>query len=131
MFNPKMKILIVDDFPTMRRIVKNLLKQLGYENIEEAEDGIQAYSKLKNNGFEFIVCDWNMPNMDGFELLKRIKSDPELRDIPFLMVTAEAEKEKVIEAIKAGVSNYIVKPFTAEVLKEKIDKILEKLRNKG
>lgn len=128
MFNPKMKILVVDDFPTMRRIVKNLLRQLGYENIEEAEDGIQAYSKLKNDGFEFIVSDWNMPNMDGFELLKKVKSDPELRDIPFLMVTAEAEKEKVIEAIKAGVSNYIVKPFTAEILKEKMDKILEKLK---
>ncbi|GBD39493.1 MAG: two-component system response regulator [Deltaproteobacteria bacterium] len=128
MFNPKMKILVVDDFPTMRRIIKNLLKQLGYENIEEAEDGIQAYSKLKNNGFEFIVSDWNMPNMDGFELLKKVRSDPQLKDIPFLMVTAEAEKDKVIEAIKAGVSNYIVKPFTAEVLREKMDRIMEKLK---
>jgi len=128
MFNPKMKILVVDDFPTMRRIIKNLLKQLGYENIEEAEDGIQAYSKLKNNGFEFIVSDWNMPNMDGFELLKKVRSDPQLKDIPFLMVTAEAEKDKVIEAIKAGVSNYIVKPFTAEVLREKMDRIMVKLK---
>lgn len=128
MFNPKMKILVVDDFPTMRRIIKNLLKQLGYENIEEAEDGIQAYSKLKNNGFEFIVSDWNMPNMDGFELLKKVRSDPQLKDIPFLMVTAEAEKDKVIEAIKAGVSNYIVKPFTAEILREKMDRIMEKLK---
>ncbi len=128
MFNPKMKILVVDDFPTMRRIIKNLLKQLGYENIEEAEDGIQAYSKLKSNGFEFIVSDWNIPNMDGFELLKKVRSDPQLKDIPFLMVTAEAEKDKVIEAIKAGVSNYIVKPFTAEVLREKMDRIMEKLK---
>lgn len=123
----KIKILVVDDFSTMRRIVKNILKQLGYENIEEAEDGAQAYNKLKSGGFGFVVSDWNMPNMDGLDLLKKIRSDPELKDLPVLMVTAEAEKEKVIEAIKAGVSNYIVKPFTAEVLKEKMDRIFEKL----
>lgn len=123
----KIKILVVDDFSTMRRIVKNILKQLGYENIEEAEDGAQAYNKLKSGGFGFVVSDWNMPNMDGLELLKKIRSDPELKDLPVLMVTAEAEKEKVIAAIKAGVSNYIVKPFTAEVLKEKMDRIFEKL----
>jgi two-component system, chemotaxis family, chemotaxis protein CheY len=123
----KMKILCVDDFSTMRRIVKNILKQLGYVNIEEAEDGTQAYSKLKSGAFGFLVSDWNMPNMDGLELLKKVRSDPALKNLPFLMVTAEAEKEKVIEAIKAGVSNYIVKPFTAEVLKEKMDKIFEKL----
>ncbi len=123
----KMKILCVDDFSTMRRIVKNILKQLGYVNIEEAEDGVQAYSKLKSGAFGFLVSDWNMPNMDGLELLKKVRSDPALKNLPFLMVTAEAEKEKVIEAIKAGVSNYIVKPFTAEVLKEKMDKIFEKL----
>lgn len=123
----KIKILVVDDFATMRRIVKNILKQLGYENIEEAEDGAQGYNKLKSGGFGFVVSDWNMPNMDGLMLLKKVRSDPELKDIPFLMVTAEAEKEKVIEAIKAGVSNYIVKPFTAEVLKEKMDRIFEKL----
>jgi two-component system chemotaxis response regulator CheY len=122
----KMKILIVDDFSTMRRIVKNLLRQLGYENIEEAEDGAQAYSKLKSGNYGFVISDWNMPNMDGLELLKKIRSDPELKDLPVLMVTAEAEKEKVIAAIQAGVSNYIVKPFTGEVLKEKMDKILEK-----
>lgn len=127
MFNYKMKILIVDDFPTMRRIIKNLFKQLGFENIEEAEDGAIAYSKLKNGGFEFVCSDWNMPNMDGFELLRKIRSDNELKNMPFLMVTAEAEKQKVIEAIKAGVNNYIVKPFTAETLKEKLDKIFEKL----
>jgi two-component system chemotaxis response regulator CheY len=122
-----MKILVIDDFSTMRRIVKNILKQLGFENIEEAEDGVQAYSKLQNGGFGFVVSDWNMPNMDGIELLRKVRSDPALKDIPFLMVTAEAEKEKVIEAIKSGVNNYIVKPFTAEVLKEKMDKIFEKM----
>src|SRR4030066_294367 len=120
----KMKILVVDDFSTMRRIVKNLLRQIGYENIEEAEDGAQAYSKLKNGGFGFVVSDWNMPNMDGLDLLKKVRSDPELKDLPILMVTAEAEKEKVVTAIQAGVSNYIVKPFTGETLKEKMDKIL-------
>lgn len=123
----KIKILVVDDFSTMRRIVKNILKQLGYENIEEAEDGAQAYNKLKSGGFGFVVSDWNMPNMDGLDLLKKVRSDPELKSLPFLMVTAEAEKDKVIEAIKAGVSNYIVKPFTAEILKEKMDRIFEKL----
>ena len=123
----KIKILCVDDFSTMRRIVKNILKQLGYENLEEAEDGAQAYSKLKGGGFGFVVTDWNMPNLDGLGLLKKVRSDPELKDLPILMVTAEAEKEKVIEAIKAGVNNYVVKPFTAEVLKEKIDRIFEKL----
>lgn len=124
----KIKILVVDDFSTMRRIVKNLLRQLGYENIEEAEDGAQAYSKLKNGGFGFVVSDWNMPNMDGLDLLKKVRNDPELKDLPILMVTAEAEKEKVITAIQAGVNNYIVKPFTGEVLKEKMDKIFEKLQ---
>ncbi len=123
----KIKILVVDDFSTMRRIVKNILKQLGYENIEEAEDGAQAYNKLKSGNFGFVVSDWNMPNMDGLELLKKVRSDPDLKGLPFLMVTAEAEKDKVIEAIKAGVSNYIVKPFTAEILKEKMDRIFEKL----
>ena len=125
--DPKMKFLVVDDFSTMRRIVKNILKQLGYENIEEAEDGAQAYSKLKSGNFEFVVSDWNMPNMDGLELLKKIRSDDQLKHLPVLMVTAEAEKDKVITAIQAGVSNYIVKPFTAEVLKEKMDRIFEKL----
>jgi two-component system chemotaxis response regulator CheY len=123
-----MKILVVDDFSTMRRIVKNLLRQIGYSNIEEAEDGMQAFSKLKTGGFGFVVSDWNMPNMDGLELLKQVRSDPELKDLPILMVTAEAEKEKVVTAIQAGVNNYIVKPFTGEVLKEKMDKILEKMQ---
>jgi two-component system, chemotaxis family, chemotaxis protein CheY len=123
----KMKIMVVDDFSTMRRIVKNLLKQLGFENMDEAEDGEQALAKLRNGKFHFIISDWNMPNMTGIELLKNVRSDPELKGIPFLMVTAEADKEKVVEAIKAGVNNYILKPFTAESLKEKMDKIFEKL----
>ena len=123
----KMKILVVDDFSTMRRIVKNLLKQIWFENIDEAEDGQHALSRLKNDKYQFVVSDWNMPNMTGIELLKNVRSDPELKTLPFLMVTAEAEKEKVVEAIKAGVNNYIIKPFTAEILKEKMDKIFEKL----
>jgi len=127
MFNYKIKVLVVDDFPTMRRIIKNLLKQLGFENIDEAENGRRSYLKIKeiqNNGL--VVCDWNMPVMEGIDLLKNVRSDPALKDMPFLMVTAEAEKEKVIEAIKAGVDNYIVKPFTGEVLKEKLEKSLRK-----
>ena len=123
----KMKILVVDDFSTMRRIVKNLLKQLGFVNIEEAEDGAQAYTKLKNGDFGFIVCDWNMPNLDGLALVKKVRSDDELKDLPILMVTAEAEKDKVVTAIQAGVNNYIVKPFTGDILKEKMDKIFDKL----
>ena len=122
-----MKILVVDDFSTMRRIVKNLLKQLGFIHIEEAEDGVQAYNKLKDGGFGFVVSDWNMPNLDGLGLVKKVRSDDELKDLPILMVTAEAEKEKVVTAIQAGVNNYIVKPFTGEVLKEKMDKIFERL----
>lgn len=126
MFNVSLKVLVVDDFPTMRRIVKNLLKQLGFENIDEAEDGLAAFQKLKTGGYGLVVSDWNMPNMEGIDLIRKIRQDPALKDTPFLMVTAEAEKEKVIEAIKAGVDNYIVKPFTAEVLKEKLEKISDK-----
>ncbi len=126
MFNFKIRVLVVDDFPTMRRIVKNLLKQLGFENIDEAENGEDALRKLKSTEYGLVVSDWNMPVMEGIELLKNVRSDPQLKDIAFLMVTAEAEKEKVIEAIKAGVDNYIVKPFTGEVLKEKLEKIAQK-----
>jgi two-component system chemotaxis response regulator CheY len=127
MFNLGIKILVVDDFPTMRRIVKNLLKQLGFENIDEAEDGVQALKKLQTGDYGLVISDWNMPNMEGIDLLKNIRQSAEpLKNIPFLMVTAEAEKEKVIEAIKAGVDNYIVKPFTAELLTEKLSKIAEK-----
>ncbi len=117
------KILIVDDMSTMRRIVKSILNQLGFTNIEEAENGKQALAKLKAEKFDFVVTDWNMPEMDGLELVKAIRSDDELKNIPVLMVTAEGKKENVIEALKAGVNNYIVKPFTPEVLKEKIEKI--------
>lgn len=126
MFESNTKILVVDDFSTMRRIVKNILKQLGFENIEEAEDGAQAFDKVKGGGFGFVITDWNMPNVDGLTFLKNVRSDPEVKGLPVLMVTAEAEKDKVVAAIQAGVDNYIVKPFTAEVLKEKMDKIIEK-----
>lgn len=123
----KMKIMVVDDFSTMRRIIKNVLKQLGYENIEEAEDGVQALAKLKSGDFCFLISDWNMPNMDGLELLKAVRKDPDLKGLPILMVTAEAEKDKVVTAIQAGVNNYVVKPFTAEIFKEKMDRIFEKI----
>ncbi|HMK42767.1 MAG TPA: chemotaxis response regulator CheY [Dissulfurispiraceae bacterium] len=127
MFDSRIKVMVVDDFPTMRRIVKNLLKQLGFENIDEAEDGAAALTKLQAGGYGLVVSDWNMPNMEGIDLLRGVRaSAAPLKDIPFLLVTAEAEKEKVIEAIKAGVDNYIVKPFTAEVLKEKLEKIAER-----
>ncbi len=121
------KILIVDDFTTMRKVIRNLLKSVGYENIIEAEDGAIALRTLKNNEVDFIISDWNMPNMSGLELLKAVRADNELSKTPFLMVTAEALQDNVIAAVKAGVSNYIVKPFTAEVLNSKIEKILENL----
>jgi two-component system chemotaxis response regulator CheY len=126
----KMKIMVVDDFSTMRRIVKNVLKQLGYENVEEAEDGVQALAKLKAGGYGFMVSDWNMPNMDGLQLLKTVRQDPQLKDLPILMVTAEAEKTMVVAAIQAGVNNYVVKPFTAEIFKEKMERVFEKLEKK-
>jgi two-component system chemotaxis response regulator CheY len=122
-----MKILVVDDFATMRKVVKNLLKQAGFENVVEAEDGVVALRILKSQRIDFIVSDWNMPNMTGLELLKAVRADQELATTPFLMVTAEALQDNVIAAVKAGVSNYIVKPFTAEVLNEKITKIMEKM----
>lgn len=121
------KILVVDDFATMRKVVRNLLKQVGYENIVEAEDGVTALKALKSHKIDLIISDWNMPNMTGLELLKAVRADENLKTTPFLMVTAEALQDNVIAAVKAGVSNYIVKPFTAEVLNEKIRKILEKL----
>jgi two-component system chemotaxis response regulator CheY len=127
MVDPNINVLVVDDFSTMRRIVKNLLKQIGFVNIDEAEDGQDAYKKLKSRRYDLVISDWNMPNLDGLGLLKKIREDEELKDIPILMVTAEAEKDKVITAIKAGVNNYIVKPFTGEVLREKIEKIFEKV----
>ena len=123
----QIKILIVDDFATMRKVIRNLLKQLGYENIAEAEDGVAALRTLRSQKIDLVVSDWNMPNMTGLELLKAVRADEELKATPFLMVTAEALQDNVIAAVKAGVNNYIVKPFTAEVLNEKIVKILEKL----
>ena len=118
------KILIVDDFATMRKVIRNILKQIGFENIVEAEDGVAALKILKSQKIDFIIADWNMPNMNGMELLKTVRADSDLKKTPFLMVTAEALQEQVIAAAKAGVSNYIVKPFTAEVMNEKITKVL-------
>ena len=126
-FDKNMKILVVDDFATMRKIVKNLLKQVGYKNIVEAEDGVTALRVLKSQKVDFVISDWNMPNMNGLEFLKSVRADDELSGLPFLMVTAEALKENVVLAVKAGVSNYVVKPFTAEILNEKIEKIIEKM----
>ena len=122
--NPNMKILVVDDFSTMRRIVRNLLKELGFANVHEAEDGVEALNKLRSeNNFEFVVSDWNMPNMTGIELLKAIRADAALKHLPLLMVTAEAKRENIIEAAQAGASGYVVKPFTAATLDEKLKKI--------
>ncbi|PKM07128.1 MAG: chemotaxis protein CheY [Gammaproteobacteria bacterium HGW-Gammaproteobacteria-4] len=121
------KILVVDDFSTMRRIVKNLLQELGYANIQEADDGNTALPMLKAAKFDFVVTDWNMPGMTGIDLLKAIRADPALKAIPVLMVTAENSREQIIEAAQSGVNGYIVKPFTGATLKEKIDRIFERL----
>ncbi|NDU85908.1 MAG: chemotaxis protein CheY [Ferrovum sp.] len=118
-----MKFLVVDDFSTMRRIVRNLLKELGFTNVVEAEDGIDALNKLKSGDIEFVVSDWNMPNMTGIDLLRNIRKDPALKHLPVLMVTAEAKKENIIEAAQSGASGYIVKPFTAATMDEKLKKI--------
>ncbi len=122
-----MKILIVDDFSTMRRIVKNLLRDLGFTNTAEADDGQTALPMLQTGDFDFLVTDWNMPGMQGIDLLKAVRADPNLKDLPVLMVTAEAKREQIVEAAQAGVNGYIVKPFTAGTLKEKIDKIFERI----
>jgi|SRR5690606_23428285 two-component system, chemotaxis family, chemotaxis protein CheY len=127
MVNKSIKILVVDDFPTMRRIVRNLLKELGFENVDEAEDGQVALDKLRGGNFEFVVSDWNMPNLDGLEMLKQIRADPAMAKLPVLMVTAEAKKENIVAAAQAGASGYVVKPFTAATLEEKLNKIFEKL----
>ncbi len=127
MADKNLKFLVVDDFSTMRRIVRNLLKELGYTNVDEAEDGVVALQKLKGGGnFQFVVTDWNMPNMTGIELLKAIRSDDTLKHLPVMMITAEAKKENIIEAAQSGASGYIVKPFTAATLEEKMAKIFEK-----
>jgi len=122
-----MKVLIVDDFSTMRRIIKNLLRDLGFTNTFEADDGNTALPMLKEGSFEFVVTDWNMPIMQGIDLLKEIRKDPKLKHLPVLMVTAEAKREQIIEAAQAGVNGYIVKPFTAGTLKEKLDKVFQRL----
>jgi two-component system chemotaxis response regulator CheY len=118
-----MKILIVDDFSTMRRIIKNLLRDLGFTNTFEADDGHTALPLLQNGDFEFVVTDWNMPIMEGIDLLKEIRKDPKLKHLPVLMVTAEAKREQIVEAAQCGVNGYIIKPFTAGTLKEKLDKV--------
>lgn len=120
-----MSILVVDDFNTMRRIVRNILKQLGYDNVSEAEHGQRALELLRKNHFDFVITDWNMPVMTGLDLVRAIKGDEQLKAIPVMMVTAEAQQQNIIEAVKAGASNYIVKPFTAEVLEEKINRIFK------
>ena len=122
-----MKVLVVDDFSTMRRIVKNLLRDLGFTNISEADDGSTALPMLQGGDFDFVVTDWNMPGMQGIDLLKAIRADSNLAHIPVLMVTAEAKKEQIVMAAQAGVNGYIVKPFTAATLKTKLDKIFERL----
>lgn len=127
MANPNTKFLVVDDFSTMRRIVRNLLKELGYSNVDEAEDGAMGLSKLKTGDYEFVVSDWNMPNMDGLTMLQQMRADPKLAKIPVLMVTAEAKKENIIAAAQAGANGYVVKPFTAATLDEKLAKIFEKM----
>jgi two-component system chemotaxis response regulator CheY len=123
--NQSLKILTVDDFSTMRRIIRNILRQLGYSNITEAEDGVAALDVLQQQEIDFVISDWNMPKMTGLELLRAIRADEKLRKVPVLLVTAEALKENVVEAVKAGVNGYIIKPFTAETLKEKINAIFE------
>ena len=122
-----MKILVVDDFPTMRRIIRSLLKELGFNNVDEAEDGQEGLAKVNSGGFEFVVSDWNMPNLNGLDMLKQIRANAATSALPVLMVTAEAKKENIVAAAQAGANGYIVKPFTAATLEEKLNKIFEKL----
>lgn len=126
MADKSLNFLVVDDFTTMRRIVRNLLKELGFTNVDEAEDGQDALNKLKAGKFDFVISDWNMPNMDGLALLKTLRSEERFSHLPVLMVTAEAKKENIIAAAQAGASGYVVKPFTAAILEEKLNKIFEK-----
>jgi two-component system chemotaxis response regulator CheY len=120
----QLRFLVVDDFSTMRRIVKNLLQELGYANVQEADDGSTALPMLKTGNFDFVITDWNMPQLPGLELLKAVRADPNLTHLPVLMVTAEAKREQIVEAAQAGVSGYVIKPFTAQILGEKLAKIL-------
>jgi len=126
-----LRFLVVDDFSTMRRIVRNLLKELGFGNVEEAEDGAVALQMLKAGGFDFVVSDWNMPNMDGLQLLQAIRADAALKKLPVLMVTAEAKKENIVAAAQAGASGYVVKPFTAATLDEKLNKVFQNMKAKA
>ena len=121
------RFLVVDDFPTMRRIVRNLLKELGFSNVDEAEDGAAGLAKVKEGRFDFVISDWNMPNMDGLTMLQNIRADAALASLPVLMVTAEAKKENIVAAAQAGANGYVVKPFTAATLEEKLNKIFEKI----
>lgn len=122
-----MKILVVDDFSTMRRIIKNLLRDLGFNNTHEADDGTTALPLLKSGGFDFLITDWNMPGMQGIDLLREVRADPALASLPVLMVTAESKRDQIIAAAQAGVNGYVVKPFTAATLEEKINKIFERV----
>jgi two-component system, chemotaxis family, chemotaxis protein CheY len=131
MVDPNIRFLVVDDFSTMRRIVRNLLKELGFTNVDEAEDGLVALGKLRAGNFDFVVADWNMPNMDGLTMLQNIRADANLKHLPVLMVTAEAKKENIIAAAQAGANGYVVKPFTAAVLDEKLGKIFAKMAGAG
>ncbi|WP_097460344.1 chemotaxis response regulator CheY [Mangrovitalea sediminis] len=124
-----MKILIVDDFSTMRRIIKNLLRDLGFTNVDEADDGNSALPMLQTGKYDFLVTDWNMPGMTGIDLLKAVRADNGLKSLPVLMVTAEAKRDQIVAAAQAGVNGYVVKPFTAAVLKEKIEKIFERIQS--
>lgn len=124
-----MKILVVDDFSTMRRIIRNLLRDLGFTNTSEADDGNSALPMLEGGGYDFLITDWNMPVMNGLDLLKAVRSDANLASMPVLMVTAEAKREQIVEAAQAGVNGYVVKPFTAQTLKEKLEKIFERIEN--
>ena len=127
----KLKFLVVDDFSTMRRIVRNLLKELGFPNSDEAEDGASALQKLKREKFDFVVSDWNMPNMTGIDLLKAIRGDTALKHLPVLLVTAEAKRENIIEAANAGANGFVVKPFTSAVLEEKLNKVFKSMDKAG
>ncbi len=131
MFDKNLKFLVVDDFSTMRRIIRNLLKELGFVNIDEAEDGAAALRKLQEGNFDFIVSDWNMPNMDGLTMLQNVRANEALKKIPVLMVTAEAKKENIVAAAQAGASGYIIKPFTAATLEEKLNKIFQNMESKA
>ena len=131
MSGPNTRFLVVDDFSTMRRIVRNLLKELGYTNVDEAEDGAMALNKLRSEAYDFVVSDWNMPVMDGLTMLQEIRKDPALSKLPVLMVTAEAKKENIVAAAQAGANGYVVKPFTAATLDEKLAKIFEKIAAGG